>query len=479
MRHRAGLFVLFALIAFPALAADVPHQSKKRQAIAVIDRARPELEALSDSVWGLAETALREKQSAELLASFAAAHGFTVRRSVGELPTAFVAEFGSGRPILGVIGEYDALPGVSQKAESRPEARVAGGAGHGCGHNLLGTGSMGAALAIRELIANGTLRGTVRYYGTPAEEAVGGKLYMVRAGLFSDVDACVAWHPDAETLADTKSSQAIIDMVIEFRGRSAHAAFDPWNGRSAMDGLEIMTHSLNLMREHVKPSVRMHYAILEGAKVPNVVPDRAKLWLWVRDSKRQGAETVVERVRKIAQGAALAADVESEFKIQSGDWEMLVNMSGARLLHSNLQWLGPVPFTAADQEFAKSIQRACNVEPKGLTSKVEPLDEKPGEPEGGSSDVADVSWNVPVLHLSVACAPLDTPWHAWPVVACAGGSIGRAGMVHAAKTLAATLVDLYETPATLATVREEFKTKTKDVTYKGYIPDGPPPLPAQ
>jgi aminobenzoyl-glutamate utilization protein B len=232
-----------------------------------------------------------------------------------------------------------------------------------------------------------------------------------------------------------------------------------------------------MMREHVKPTVRIHYAVLEGAKVPNVVPDKAKLWLWVRDKSRTGVEDVLQRVRKAAEGAALCAGVESSLTIQTGDYELLVNMTGARLLQSNLEWLGPVAFDEKDQEFARAIQSACKVEPKGLTKKVEPLNERPGDPEGGSSDVGDVSWIVPVLHLSVATAPPDTPWHAWPVVACGGGPIGHKGMLHASKVLAATLIDLYESPKQRDAIRAEFAGKTQGLTYKAYIPDGPPPIP--
>lgn len=479
---RARSCALFALClaatvvsaASPVLA--ISNQGKKKLAVASVDRQAAELTALSDEVWGYAETALKETQSSEAIAKRLESKGFRIQRGVAEMPTAFVAEYGSGKPILAILGEYDALPGVSQKAQATQEALLEGGAGHGCGHNLLGVGSLGAAVAIRDLMEDGKLKGTIRYYGTPAEEAVGGKVYMVRAGLFSDVDICLAWHPDSESQVDTQSSQAIVDMVIEFKGRAAHAAFDPWNGRSAQDGLEILTFSLNMMREHVKPTVRIHYAVLEGAKVPNVVPDKAKLWLWVRDKSREGVEDVLTRVRKAAEGAAMCADVESHLKVQTGDYELLVNMTGARLLQSNLEWMGPVPFDAADQEFARTIQTACKVEAKGLTSRVEPLNEHPGDPEGGSSDVGDVSWIVPVLHLSVATAPLDTPWHAWPVVACGGGAIGHKGMLHASKVLAATLVDLYETPQQRDAIRDEFTAKTKGQTYKSYIPDGPPPI---
>ena len=269
----------------------------------------------------------------------------------------------------------------------------------------------------------------------------------------------------------------MVDFIVEFKGKASHAAYDPWNGRSAVDGLEIFTHALNLMREHVKPSVRMHYTIVKGGDVPNVVPEYAKLWCWVRDSKRAGVEALLPRVRKMVEGAALAADVEATMTIQTGDYEMLVNMPGERLLYSNLTWLGPLKYTNEEQEFAKQIQRTSGVEPKGLDGSIEPLEESPGEPEGGSTDVADVSWIVPVIHLSVTTAPLNAPWHAWPVVATGGMSIGHKGMLYAAKALAATMVDLFENPEQRAAIREEFDRQTKGQTYQGYIPDGPPPVP--
>lgn len=482
IRGRAARFWGWAILVIlhivaPNVALAVPAEAVKTKAIAGVDRRAADMTGLANQIWEFAETALQETRSSAALAAYAESQGFTVQRGVADLPTAFVAEFGSGHPIVGILGEFDALPGVSQKAQPTREPLVPGGAGHGCGHNLFGPASLGAACAIKDLIAAGTLRGTIRFYGTPAEEAVGGKIYMLRAGLFKDLDVCLAWHPDSETRADTKSTQALVDLMVEFRGRSAHAAFDPWNGRSAGDAAEVFTFSINLLREHVKPSVRMHYAAPEGAKVPNVVPDYARVWLWVRDKNRAGVESVLERVRKAAAGAALCADVESNFTIQSGDWEMLVSHAGARLLYENLQWLGPVPFTPADHAFARGVQRAAGVDTTGLTTRIEALDDHPGDPEGGSTDVADVSWCVPTLHVSVATAPPGTPWHAWPVVACGGTSVGHAGMLYAAKVLAATMVDLYSNPRHVELLRTEFSAATRGVQYKGYIPDGPPQTP--
>jgi aminobenzoyl-glutamate utilization protein B len=408
---------------------------------------------------------------------YAEAQGFEVERGVAQMPTAFVASYGKGRPIVGIMGEYDALPGISQKAQPRQEALEEGAAGHGCGHNLFGPASLAAAVAIKERIAAGDFRGTVRFYGTPAEESVGGKLYMIRAGLFDDLDVALAWHPADEIEADTESTQALVDFAVEFRGKTAHAAYDPWNGRSALDGVEIFTHAINLMREHVEPTVRMHYAVTHGGDVPNVVPDYARLWCWVRDSEHKSVDELVERARAIAGGAALATGTESTFNVQGGSYELLVNMAGARLLHDNLTWLGPLEFSEAEQEFAREIQRVTGVEVLGLKGEVEPLDLEPGPPDGGSTDVADVSWKVPTLHLSVTTAAHGAPWHAWPVVAAGGMSIGHKGMVYAAKALAATMVDLYENPQQLAAVKQEFEEKTKGFEFKLYIPDGPPPVP--
>lgn len=472
--HITHLFFFFLFFPFLSMAGDL---KKKSEAGASIEKHQPELITLSNQIWAFAETALRETKSSKLLADYAEQQGFKVERGVAGMPTAFVATYGEDKPIIGILGEFDALPGISQKALPVKEAYETGAAGHGCGHNLFGAGSLGAAVAIKELIAAGKLKGTIRFYGTPAEESVGGKIYMARDGLFNDLDVCLAWHPDEKTRADVQSSQALVDFIVEFHGKAAHAAFDPWNGRSAVDGLELFTHGLNMLREHVKPSVRMHYTIVKGGDVPNVIPEYAKIWCWVRDSKRSGVEEVLARVREIAKGAAMMAGVESKLTIQTGDYEMLVNMTGAKLLQTNLTWLGPIQYTEEEQNFARDIQRATSVEEKGLNGAIQPLEEPKPDPPGGSTDVADVSWIVPTLHVSVTTAAEGAPWHAWPVVACGGMSIGHKGMLHAAKVLAATMVDLFENAKTREALQTEFKEKTKGHLYKPYIPDGPPPVP--
>jgi aminobenzoyl-glutamate utilization protein B len=468
--------VLAAVTMTAQLAAAAPVK-KKDEAVASVEKRQAEIIALSDEIWGFAELALQEVRSAKALADYAEAQGFKVERGVAGMPTAFVASYGEGRPVIGILGEYDALPGLSQKAQSAKEAVEPGAPGHGCGHNLLGTAALGAALAIKDLMAAGRLRGTIRFYGTPAEEAVGGKIYMIRAGLFKDLDVCLNWHPGDKTKVAVDSSQAIVDLSVEFSGRTAHAAGDPWNGRSAVAAMELFAAGLNRMREFVKPSVRMHYSVVKGGDVPNVVPAYAKLWCWLRDSKGAGVEQLLARTRKIAEGAALMTETEAKITQNGGNWETLVNLAGEKVVFANLQWLGSVPFTAEEQEFAKEIQRATGVEPKGLDGKVQPWAEPKPDPEGGSTDVGDVSWNVPMLGLGVTTAPVDAPWHAWPVVACGGMSIGHKGLVYAAKALAATMVDLFEDAKILQAIQAEFKEKTNGIVYKPFVPEGPPPLP--
>jgi len=442
-----------------------------------IDQQSGQLIQMSDQIWAFAETALQEYRSAELLADFAEQQGLRVARGVAGLPTAFTAEYGAGTPVIGIMGEYDALPGLSQQATPVKQALEPGAAGHGCGHNLFGPASLGAAIAIKRLIEDGKIQGTIRFYGTPAEEAVGGKLYMLREGLFDDLDVALAWHPSNEIIADTASSQALADLTVSFSGQAAHSAYDPWNGRSALDALELFTFALNQMREHVKPTVRMHYTVTDGGDVPNVIPEHASLWLWLRDKDHVGVKGLIGRVRQIAEGAAIATGVTSKIQVTTGDYEMLSNLAGAKLIQENFGWLGPLQFSDREIEFARRLQQETGTEVSGLKSEPEPLDLEPGPPEGGSTDVADVSWVVPTLALSVTTAPADTPWHAWPVVAAGGMSIGHKGMIYAAKTMAATMVDLYVNPTVRAAIQAEFEADKNGREFESFLADGPPPVP--
>ncbi|MDL5045745.1 amidohydrolase [Oscillatoria amoena NRMC-F 0135] len=441
-----------------------------------VDSQSPALIETSNKIWAYAETAFQENQSAKLLAEYAEANGFTVTRGVAEIPTAFVATYGSGKPVIGILGEFDALPGLSQKAVPAKDPLEEGKPGHGCGHNLFGTASLGAAVAVKQLIEQGKLKGTIKFFGTPAEEKFFGKLWMIRAGLFNDVDVVLDWHPGAETKAAVQTGLALVDFIVEFNGQAAHASADPWNGRSASDALELYTTGINYYREHIRPSTRIHYHIQDGGQVVNVVPDYSRLWVRVRDTRRETMNEVYQRVMKMAEGAAIMANVDYTISLVSGIYEILVNRTGAELIQKNLEYLGPITYNDTEVAFAKKIQEATGKPQVGLHSKVEPLEATDPNAGGGSTDVGDVSWVVPTIRLSAATAPIGTPWHSWAVVACGGMSIGHKGMVHASKTLALTMVDLFEDPKKIEAVKAEFKQRKGDHVYSGLIPEGPPPI---
>ncbi len=454
--------------------------SKNKKALLTsVEKHKNELIKISDEIWGLAETAFEETKSAEILASYAEKQGFNVERGVAGMPTAFVATYGSGSPVISVLGEFDALPGISQKATPTKSPLKEGAAGHGCGHNLFGAGSLGAAIAIKELIQAGKIKGTVKFLGTPSEEKFFGKIWMVNAGLWDDVDVNISWHPSAETKADVQSSLALVDFKVEFFGQAAHASADPWNGRSASDALELYASGINYYREHVRPSVRMHYHIQDGGQVVNVVPDYSRIWVRVRDTKRSGMMPVYERVQEMAKGAAILANVDYKISLISGIYEVLVNREGGEIMQKNLELLGPIEYTDDEIAFGKKIQEITKKEQVGMDSAINPLLDTRENPGGGSTDVGDVSWNVANINLGVTTAPKDTPWHSWAVVACGGMSIGHKGMLYSSKAMSMTMLDLFENPALVDKVKAEYKERKGDEVYKAIIPEGPPPIPTK
>ena len=471
-----GLCLLF-LIAYQSGVEAQSISKNKKTVIESVEFHKRNLIHISDKIWEAAETAFEEHKSAKLLADYAEAQGFKVERHLAEMPTAFTATFGEGKPIIGVMGEFDALPALSQKALPTKDPVEVGKPGHGCGHNLFGAGSLGAAIAVKELIKSGAIKGTVRFYGTPAEERFFGKLWMAKAGLFDDLDVCLDWHPSAEISANVQSSQALVDFIVEYYGQAAHAAADPWNGRSAVDAMELFTHGMNLMREHVKPTVRIHYDIMHAGDVVNVVPEYAKIWTRVRDAKRDGMLETYERVKLLAEGAAFMTETTYKITLVSGLHEVLVNRTGGQALQKNLELLGPISYSDDETAFGKLIQEATGKEMVGMDGAIHPLKETAPAPRGGSTDVGDISWVVPEIRLGVTTAPKDTPWHSWAVVACGGMSIGHKGLVFAAKALAMTMVDLYENPKLVEDIKKEFKEKKGDAEWIPIIPEGPPPVP--
>ena len=441
-----------------------------------IDKHSSNLIKISDQIWELAETAFNEHESSQILADYAKKNGFDIEMGVAEMPTAFVATYGQGKPVISVLGEFDALPGISQEAKPIKSPLINGGAGHGCGHNLFGAGSLGAAIAIKELIESGKIKGTVKFFGTPSEEKYFGKIWMVKNGLWDDVDVNLSWHPAAQTEADVQSSLALIDFKIEFFGQAAHASMDPWNGRSASDALELYTTGVNYYREHVQPTVRMHYHIQDGGQVVNVVPDYSKLWMRVRDTKRSGMVPVYNRVVEMAEGAAILANVDYKVSLISGIYEVLVNRTGGAVMQKNLEILGPINYTEDEITFAKKIQEVTFKPELGMDSQIRPLKDTRENPGGGSTDVGDVSWNVANINLGVATAPLGTPWHSWAVVACGGMSIGHKGMLHASKAMAMTMSDLFQDPELVMSVKKEYLKRKGQEVYEAMVPDGPPPV---
>jgi len=452
------------------------NKSLKKEVIASVEIQKEELITVSDKIWAAAEIAFQEKVSAETLIAYAKANGFNVEEGVADTPTAFIASYGSGKPVIGILGEFDALPGISQKAVPEKTPLVQGAAGHGCGHNLFGTASLGAAVAIKNLIAEGKLKGTVKFFGTPAEEKYFGKLWMARAGLFDDLDACLDWHPADHTEADVQSSLALVDFKVEFFGQTAHASADPWNGRSASDALELYTHGINSFREHIKPTVRIHYHIQDGGQVVNVVPDYSRIWVRVRDTKREGMNEVYERVKKMAEGAAILADVDYKISLISGIHEILPNRTGGAAVQKNLEALGDLTYTESETAYAYKIQEATSKPKLGINGKITPLKPTEEHPMGGSTDVGDVSFLVPVVRLGVTVAPEGTPWHSWAVVACGGMSIGHKGMVYAAKALGMSMIDLFTDKQLLQDVKDEFKMRKGEYQYEAMLPSGPPPV---
>jgi aminobenzoyl-glutamate utilization protein B len=337
--HKPVLTLLICILCVTVSQAQKKLPKNKSLIKQSVEKHQANLIEISDAIWASAETAFEEHISSKLLADYAEKNGFTVERGVAGMPTAFVATFGSGRPIISVLGEFDALPGISQKAQPTKEAIEEGSPGHGCGHNLFGTASLGAAIAIKDLIVQGKIKGTIKFLGTPSEEKYFGKIWMVREGLWDDVDVNISWHPSDELKADVQSSLALVDYKIEFFGQAAHASGDPWNGRSASDALELYTTGINYYREHVKPTVRMHYHIQDGGQVVNVVPDYTKLWMRVRDSKRAGLMPVYERTMEMVKGAAIMANVDYKITLISGIYEVLVNRAGGEIMQQNLELL--------------------------------------------------------------------------------------------------------------------------------------------
>lgn len=480
MTLRSLVHSMFAilLIGFLQLAvADLANKEEKLDVIAQVDRLEQDISDMSMELWDYSEIALREVRSAEYLARILEQEGFSLARGVAGMPTAFVAEWGQGGPVIGILAEYDALPNIGNDPVPTKQAREDGHPhGQGCGHNLFAAGSIGAAIALKRTMEANDIKGTVKLFGTPAEETVVGKVYMASAGIFDGIDVTLDWHPSYETEVTNAKGQALNNFEVEFFGKAAHGAFDPWNGRSALDAVELMNHAANMMREHIEPTARIHYVIPDGGEAPNVVPAYAKVWYYVRDSNRKNVEAHYEWLTQIAEAAALATQTTHKLTLITGVHEILLNRPLQEAAQANLEYVGAPVFDADDQVFARELQESVGIEPVGYPSQVNPLEDGVEPPQGGSTDVAEVTRLAPGVSLAVATAATDLPWHSWATSASHGRPNAARGASVAAKTLAMTAIDFLLDEDLRERARAEFDEKMKDNPYVSPVPEGQKPI---
>lgn len=430
-------------------------------------------------IWNYAELGFQEDKSTALLQNEFSKNGFSVKTGVAGMPTAFIAEYGSGKPVIAILGEFDALPGISQ--DSLPVQKKINNkdAAHACGHNLFGAGSLAASIAVKNWLKSSGTKGTLRFYGTPAEEGGAGKVYMVRAGLFNDVDVALHWHASDMNNASAKSSLALKSAKFRFYGAAAHAARSPEQGRSALDGVEAMNNMANLMREHVQSDTRMHYAITYGGEAPNVVPAYAEVYYYVRHPEAKQVEETFNRLVKAAEGAAMGTDTKMEYEIIHGAYNLLINESLSRVVDENLRKTGGINYNVAELSFAETIQKSLvQKSPLDGGSKIKPFEVvEGGIGNGASTDVGDISWVTPTAGLYAATWVPGTASHSWQSAATSGTSIGIKGMLVAAKTLAFTAYDLFNNPEVIIKAKKEFLARRGDrFIYKALVGDRLPPL---
>jgi len=428
-------------------------------------------------IWHFAEVGYKEKQSAALLAGTLKEEGFSVQSGVAGIPTAFVATFGTGKPVIGILAEYDALPGLSQDAT--PERKPIPGqvAGHGCGHHLFGTASVAAGIELKKLIETKRLNGTIKVFGTPAEEGGSGKVYMVREGLFDEVDAVLHWHPGDRNEVTMSSALANKSAKFRFYGVSAHAAMAPDQGRSALDAVESMNYMVNMMREHISSDMRIHYIITDGGKAPNVIPDFAEAYYYVRHPKRDQTVAAFDRIVNAAKGAALGTETTMDYEIIGGTHDMLINKTLARVMYENLKSVGGVTYDENDLRFATQIQSTFQDRraPVSSAAVIMPLQTEVNV-WPASTDVGDVSYVSPTVGLYAATWVPGTAAHSWQAVASGATPIGIKGMIIAAKTMTLTGIDLLSDPALIKKAREELIETVGDYQYKSLLGDRKPAL---
>jgi aminobenzoyl-glutamate utilization protein B len=431
---------------------------------------------IANTIWNYAEMGYQEEKSSALLQKTLKDEGFSIKTGVAGMPTAFIAEFGSGSPIIAILGEYDALPGLSQQAV--PEKKSAGKeAGHACGHHLFGTASVAAAISVKQWLQENNIKGTIRFYGCPAEEGGSGKVYMTRDGLFNDVDTVLHWHPGAENEANPGAALANKSAKFRFHGISAHAAGSPEKGRSALDAVESMNYMVNMMREHIPQESRIHYVITDGGKAPNVVPDFAEVYYYARHNNRDVVIDIFDRMVNAAKGAALGTDTTMAFEMIGGTHELLPNLTLQEVMYKNLVAIGGYSFDAQELKFANEISKSLGQKEldTSFTEGVVPYTEN--SVAYGSTDVGDVSFTVPTVGMGAATWVPGTPAHSWQAVAAGGTSIGTKGMMIAAKAISATAIDLFSNTELISKAKAEFEARRgSDFKYIPLLGDRKPAL---
>ena len=441
-----------------------------------INKHQKTFEDVAMKIWDWAEVGYQEYKSSELLQSELASHGFTITKGVADIPTAFIAEYSNGGPVIGILGEYDALPGLMQTASPFKEVRDDVAAGHACGHHMFGAASAWAAVAVKEWLVRTKTQGTIRFYGTPAEEGGSGKVYMVRAGLFDDVNAVLHWHPSSSNGANAESSNSNKSAKFRFSGISAHAAGSPDKGRSALDGVEAMNMMVNMMREHIPQESRIHYVITKGGLAPNVVPDVAEVYYYVRHPRRQKVQEIFDWVVKASEGAAIGTDTTVTHEVMHGNYSKLPNDTLQMMMHKNLVKRGGIKYSKKEQEFADEIYKTM-ISPGSKVGDQEKVYPYRASHTYGSTDVGDVSWVVPQAGLRTATWVPGTAGHSWQGVAAGGTTIGMKGTKLAAQVLADTAQDIFKNPSILEEAKTEYLNRVgEDFLYVPLLGDREPPL---
>jgi aminobenzoyl-glutamate utilization protein B len=471
--------IILLISTFLLLSVSVNASSQPENVGQAIEKERATYIDMAQQIWGWAELGYQETQSSNLLQQQLRAAGFEVTANVAGIPTAFVASYGSGKPVIGILAEFDALPGVSQQALPERVAVLDGVAGHACGHHLFGVASVAAAITAKNWLAANGNQGTIRLYGTPAEEGGSGKVYMVRAGLFEDVDTIIHWHPGDENNALPGTTLANRSAKFRFKGIASHAAAAPERGRSALDGIEAMNHMVNMLREHVPSSSRIHYVITRGGLAPNVVPEFAESFYYVRAPSPEELLPIWSWVEDAARGAALGTDTTVEWEIIHGNYNILPNVTLSRVMNNSLQTFGGIEYDDEEQQFAETLVKTYTGKPGRALGSELSIKKFSDEVEhgSGSSDVGDVSWMAPTVGLSTATWVPGTSAHTWQAVAAGGTSIGHKGMLLAAKSMALTAITLMEDPDLVEAARVEWlQQRGQDFDYQPLLGDRPPPL---